>query len=156
ADHLERVSRGENFNVAMANRLAETISDVRLPQSELSTAEANAIGIDNWVDRHIRDQRDLNLQRLVDRAAGDLGQMLEIRGTIAPILRDSLVGLVYVYYSPPGAELIRSNPLFVRSPDFAGSEGRYSWDLPRDRGIGWPASAGGRLIGSLAGLPYTL
>lgn len=156
ADHLERVSRGESFNVAMANRLAETISDVRLPQSELSTPEANAIGLDNWVDRHIRDQRDLNLQRLVDRAAGDLGQMLEIRGTIAPILRDSLVGLVYVYYSPPGAELIRSNPLFVRSHDFAGSEGRYSWDLPRDRGIGWPASAGGRLIGSLAGLPYTL
>ena len=156
ADHLERVSRGENFNVAMANRLAETISDVRLPQSELSTPEANAIGLDNWVDRHIRDQRDLNLQRLVDRAAGDLGQMLEIRGTIAPILRDSLVGLVYVYYSPPGAELIRSNPLFVRSHDFAGSEGRYSWGMPRDRGVGWPASAGGRLIGSLAGLPYTL
>ncbi len=156
ADHLERVSRGENFNVAMANRLAETISDVRLPQSELSTAEANAIGMDNWVDRHIRDQRDLNLQRLVDRAAGDLGQMLEIRGTIAPILRDSLVGLVYVYYSPPGAELIRSNPLFVRSHDFSGSEGRLSWVMPRDRGIGWPASAGGRLIGSLAGLPYTL
>jgi hypothetical protein len=156
ADHLERVSRGESFNVAMANRLAETISDVRLPQSELSTAEANAIGVDNWVDRHIRDQRDLNLQRLVDRAAGDLGQMLEIRGTIAPILRDSLVGLVYVYYSPPGAELIRANPLFVRSHDFAGSEGRLSWTVPRDRGIGWPASAGGRLIGSLAGLPYTL
>ena len=156
ADHLERVSRGENFNVAMANRLAETISDVRLPQSELSTAEANAIGLDNWVDRHIRDQRDLNLQRLVDRAAGDLGEMLEIRGTIAPILRDSLVGLVYVYYSPPGAELIRANPLFVRSHDFSGSEGRQSWRMPRDRGIGWPASAGGRLIGSLAGLPYTL
>jgi tetratricopeptide (TPR) repeat protein len=156
ADHLERVSRGESFNVAMANRLAETISDVRLPQSELSTPEANAIGLDNWVDRHIREQRELNLQRLVDRAAGDLGQMLEIRGTIAPILRDSLVGLVYVYYSPPGAELIRSNPLFVRSHDFAGSEGRHSWETPRDRGIGWPASAGGRLIGSLAGLPYTL
>jgi hypothetical protein len=156
ADHLERVSHGESFNVAMANRLAETISDVRLPQSELSTAEANQIGVDNWVDRHIRDQRDLNLQRLVDRAAGDLGQMLEIRGTIAPILRDSLVGLVYVYYSPPGAELIRSNPLFVRSHDFSGSEGGQSWVLPRDRGIGWPASAGGRLIGSLAGLPYTL
>ena len=82
--------------------------------------------------------------------------MLEIRGTIAPILRDSLVGLVYVYYSPPGAELIRANPLFVRSHDFAGSEGRQSWASPRDRGIGWPASAGGRLIGSLAGLPYTL
>lgn len=156
ADHLERVSRGESFNVAMANRLAETISDVRLPQSELSTEESNAIGIENGVDRHIRQQRDLNLRRMVDQADGNPTELLEIRGEIAPMLRDSLVGLVYVYYSPPGAELIRSNPLFVRSHDFAGSEGRYSWNKPRDRGVGWPASAGGRLVGSLAGLPYAL
>ncbi len=138
ADHLERVSRGESFNVAMANRLAETISDVRLPQSELSSAEANAIGTDNWVDNHIRDQRDLNLRRMVDGAGGNPQELLEIRGRIAPILRDSLVGLVYVYYSPPGAELIRANPLFVRSHDFSGSEGRRTWKRPRDRG----ASAG--------------
>jgi hypothetical protein len=156
ADHLERVSRGESSNVAMVNRLAETISDVRLPQSELSTEEANVIGIDNGVDRRICQQRELNLCRLVDRADGDPAELLEIRGAIAPILRDSLVGLVYVYYSPPGAELIRSNPLFVRSHDFAGAEGRYSWVKPRGRGVGWPASAGGRLIGSLAGLPYSL
>ena len=156
ADHLERVSRGESFNIAMANRLAETISDVRLPQSELSTEEANAIGMDNGVDRRIRQQRELNLRRLVDRADGDPAELLKIRGAIAPILRDSLVGLVYVYYSPPGAELIRSNPLFVRSHDFVGAEGRYSWIKPRGRGVGWPASAGGRLIGSLAGLPYSL
>lgn len=156
ADHLERVSRGENFNVAMANRLAETISDVRLPQSELSSEELTAIGIENGVDRHIRQQRDLNLRRMVDQADGNPAELLDIRGSIAPILRDSLVGLVYVYYSPPGAELIRSNPLFVRSHDFVGSEARYSWNKPRDRGVGWPASAGGRLVGSLAGLPYAL
>ena len=42
ADHLERVSRGESFNVAMANRLASRISEVRLPRSSLSSEESNS------------------------------------------------------------------------------------------------------------------
>ena len=45
ADHLERVSRGESFNVAMANRLAETISDVRLPQSHGHYLDASHEGV---------------------------------------------------------------------------------------------------------------
>ncbi len=156
ADHLERVSRGETFNVAMANRLAGTISEVRLPQSQLSTPEANAMAGGNWVDDHIRRQRDLNLNRSVDKAQGDPKKLLEIRGDLAPILRDTLVGLVYAYYAPPGGELVRSSPLFVRSHDFVGPEGSRTWETARMQGIGWPASAGGRLVGSLAGLAYAL
>ncbi len=156
ADHLERVSRGESFNVAMANRLAGTISEVRLPQSQLSTPEANAMAGGNWVDDHIRHQRDLNLNRSVDKAQGDPARLLEIRGDLAPILRDTLVGLIYAYYAPPGAELVRSSPLFVRSHDFVGPEGSRTWSNARMHGVGWPASAGGRLVGSLAGLGYAL
>ncbi len=156
ADHLERVSRGESFNVAMANRLAATISEVRLPRSELSTEESNAFGRGGWVDTHIRDQRGLNLRRSVDKARGDPQQLLGIRGEIAPVLRDTLVGLVYVYYTPPGAELIRANPLFVRSHDFLGPDQARSWTRARVQGSGWPNSGGGRIIGSLASLPYAL
>src|SRR5690606_24750662 len=140
----------------MANRLAATISEITLPTSELSTPEANALVRGDWVDDHIRDQRSLNLRRSVDRAQGNPASMIEILGEIAPLLRDSLVGLVYAYYSPPGAELIRANPLFVRSHDFLGPEGSRSWTAPRLQGSGWPTSAGGRLTGSLVGLGYAL
>jgi antitoxin (DNA-binding transcriptional repressor) of toxin-antitoxin stability system len=156
ADHLERVSRGESFNVAMANRLAARISEVRLPRSNLSSEESNSFAQGHWVEKHIQEQRDLNLRRLVDRAQGRSENLLDIRGELAPILRDSLVGLVYTYYSPPAAELIRANPLFVRSHDFLGMQGFNSWRSSRLLGTGWPNSGGGRLVGSLNGLAYAL
>lgn len=156
ADHLERVSRGEAFNVAMANRLSESISDIRLPRSLLSVEESNAMAKGHWVERHIQRQRNLNLRRAVDRAQGNPNRLLGIRGELAPILRDSLVGIVYALYTPPGAELIRANPLFVRSHDFLGPEGKYSWARTRMQSTGWPSSGGGRLVGSLMSLPYEL
>ncbi len=156
ADHLERVSRGEAFNVAMANRLAANISEVRLPHSTLSSAESNTLVQGHWVERHIRDQRTMNLRRAVDRAQENPAQLLEIRGQLAPMLRDSLVGLLYVFYSPPGAELIQANPLFIRSHDFLGPEARRGWSRARTQGFGWPNSAGGRIVGSLMTLPYGL
>lgn len=156
ADHLERVSRGESLNVAMANRLAAQISEVRLPRADLSTEESNAFVRGHWVERHVQDQRSLNLRRAVDNAQGRSDKLQEIRGELAAILRDSLVGLNYIYYSPPGAQLIRSNPLFVRTHDFLGIQGNSSWASPRLLASGWPSSGGGRLVGSLVGLPYAL
>ena len=156
ADHLERVARGESFNVAMANRLASRISEVPLPRSELSTFESNAFAHGNWVDKHLERQRSMNMRRMVDRAQGNSQKLAELRGELAPILRDSLVGLNYINYSPPGAELIRANPLFVRSHDFLGVQAESSWRTTRMLGTGWPNSGGGRLVGSLVGLPYAL
>jgi hypothetical protein len=156
ADHLERVSRGEAFNVAMANRLAASISEVRLPRSTLSSVEANSFAQGHWVEKHIQEQRDMNLRREVDRAQGRPDDLREIRGQLVGVLRDSLVGLNYVYYSPPGAELIRSNPLFVRSHNFLGYDGKRAWTSGRVQGSGWPNSGGGRILGSLINLPYSL
>lgn len=156
ADHLERVSKGEAFNVAMANRLSASISDIRLPRSLLSVEESNAMARGHWVERHIQRQRTLNLRRAVDRAEGNPRKLLAIRGELAPILRDSLVGILYALYSPPGAELVRANPLFVRSHDFLGPEGKFSWSRTRMQATGWPSSGGGRLVGSLMSLPYEL
>jgi hypothetical protein len=136
--------------------LASRISEVRLPRSNLSSEESNSFAQGHWVEKHIQEQRDLNLRRLVDRAQGRSENLLDIRGELAPILRDSLVGLVYTYYSPPAAELIRANPLFVRSHDFLGMQGFNSWRASRLLGTGWPNSGGGRLVGSLNGLAYAL
>src|SRR5438270_9881529 len=44
----------------------------------------------------------------------------DARGQLAAFLRDTLVGLNYAYYEPPGAQMLHNNPPFVRYHDFAG------------------------------------
>src|ERR1019366_3158411 len=50
-----------------------------------------------------------------------------------------------------------TNPVFVRSHDFVGSQGSMrTWRATELFGTGWPSNGGGRLVGSLSTLPYTL
>lgn len=157
ADHLESVSRGEKLNVAMANRLAARISEIRLPRTTLTTIEKNSFSFGYWTEKHIEEQRSLNLRQVVDRAAGQSEKLKDVRGLLAPILRDTFVGFSYIYYSPPGGQIIRTNPLFVRSHDFLGVQATtHTWRAAELFGTGWPSNGGGRLLGSLSGLAYAL
>src|SRR5262249_44819442 len=82
----------------------------------------------------------------------------EARGQLTSFLRDALVGLNYAYYEPPGAQILFTNPMLVRSHDFAGEgslRGEH-WLTPMLLGRGATASGGARLVGSLANLPYVL
>jgi hypothetical protein len=157
SDHLEGVARGEKLNVAMVNRLAARIAEIRLPRTTLTTVEKNAFSFGYWTEKHIEDQRNLNLRQLVDRAQGQAERLKDLRGRLAPILRDTLAGFSYIYYSPPGAQIIRTNPLFVRSHDFLGVQATtHTWRASEMFGTGWPSNGGGRLLGSLSGLAYAL
>jgi len=72
---------------------------------------------------------------------------------MAPFLRDTLVGLNYVHYAPPGAQVLYTNPLFVRSHDFIGLQGATKPGRPRrsSEPAGHPAPAEiGRLPRQLA------
>src|SRR6185437_14635293 len=52
---------------------------------------------------------------------------------------------------------LQTNPLFVRSHDFIGAQNNTQiWKTTQVFGSGWPANAGGRLVGSLIALPYAL
>ncbi|MBI3665101.1 MAG: hypothetical protein HY236_02575 [Acidobacteria bacterium] len=157
ADHLESVSRGEKLNVAMANRLAARISEIRLPRTTLTSVEKNSFSFGYWTEKHVEEQRKLNLRQAVEKAAGNPEKLKETRGLLAPILRDTLVGFSYIYYAPPGAQIIRTNPLFVRSHDFLGVLAAVrTWRETELFGTGWPSNGGGRLLGSLTGLAYAL
>ena len=61
-------------------------------------------------------------------------KLKDLRGTLAPFLRDTLVGFNYVHYAPPGAQVLHTNPLFVRSHDFIGIPGANP-DLEGDGGV---------------------
>jgi hypothetical protein len=156
-DHLESLSKGEKVNTALITRTAARISEIQLPRTPLSSLEKNALSFGYWSERHIEQQRKLNLKALIDRAATDPKKLDDIRAQMAPFLRDTLVGLNYIHYAPPGAQVLYTNPLFVRSHDFIGMQGaNQTWKSTEVLGSGWPSSAGGKLVGSLSSLPYAL
>ena len=156
-DHLEGLAKGEKANMALINRTASRISEIQLPRTSLSTMERNTLSFGYWSEKHIEAQRKLNLRALIDRAATDPKKLDDVRGLMAPFLRDTLVGFNYIHYAPPGAQVLYTNPLFVRSHDFIGLQGSaQTWKVTEVLGTGWPSSAGGKLVGSLASLPYAL
>jgi hypothetical protein len=162
ADNLDSVSRGEKLNTALAGKLASRISEIQLPRGTLSEQEKTALAFGYWTDRHVDAQRKVNLRAAIEKAGnekggGDPQKLKDLRGQLAPFLRDTLVGLNYIHYAPPGAQVLNTNPLFVRSHDFIGSENQQLvWKATEVHGTGWPESAGGRLTGSLMNLPYAL
>ena len=152
ADHLDAVAKGEKVNTALFSRLATRMSEIQLPRASLTGIEKNALSFGYWTEKHIDQQRKMNLRNVTEpaKAAG-------LKDDLALTLRDTLVGFNYLYYAPPGAQLLRTNPLFVRSHDFLGVQGtNQTWRNTEVLGSGWPSSAGGRLVGSLSGLAYAL
>lgn len=157
ADHLESLSKGEKLNTALLNRLAARVSDLNLPKASLSSQEKNSFAFGYWTEKHLDAQRKLNFRAVIEKAAGQPERLKDARGLLAPLLRDTLVGLLYIHYAPPGAQILYTNSLFARSHDFIGIQGNnQTWKGTEVLGSGWPSSAGGRLVGSLAQLPYAL
>ena len=72
-----------------------------------------------YVSRHAELQVRTDLTKVI-KTPGTPAQLEAARARLAPFLRDTLVGLNYAYYEPPGAQVLHSNPLFVRSHDFLG------------------------------------
>jgi hypothetical protein len=132
-------------------RLAGQLREFRLPNVYVSAVERNAAFPGYWTEKHLDQLRDIDVGAMVEKKQ---------RGALAPFLRDTLVGLNYAYYAPPGAQVLFHNPLFVRSHDFMGRSGTGTgneiWGPGKISGTGWPLSGGGRLVGALSGLPYGL
>jgi hypothetical protein len=160
ADNLESVGKGQPLNAVLAGRLANRVSEINLPQGNLSRDEKNSTAYGYWTERHIDAQRKLNLRRDIEKAGNNAKDLAELRGSLAAFLRDTLVGFNYMHYAPPGAQILHTNPLFIRSHDFIGASGvttsSQTWAATSLYGSGWPRNAGGRLVGSLVALPYAL
>jgi hypothetical protein len=157
ADHMESISHGEKLNTALVNRLASGIGEIQLPRAALTASEKNAMGFGYWTERHIEAERKLNLRAAIEKAAEDAEKLKDARGLMAPLLRDTLLAFNYAHYAPPGAQILFTNPVFVRSHDFVGTQGAsHTWRPTELFGTGWPSNGGGRLVGSLSSLPYAL
>jgi len=157
ADRLEGAAADQKTDAAQTAKLAARISEIQLPRSSLTIRERTEMSVGFWTERHVDFERKTNLRALIEKAGADPQKLRDVRGALAPYLRDTLVGLVYIHYAPPGAQILYTNPLFVRDHDFFGAPDRQRTWSPTDVfGNGWPANAGGRLVGSLSALPYAL
>jgi len=138
--------------------LANTLREFELPRPIFTEGERVTWSPTVYVNRHAELQVRTDLTKVI-KAAGTPAQLEAARARLAPFLRDTLVGLNYAYYEPPGAQILHSNPLFVRSHDFSAFSIQgvdQIWGAPSLIGIGATAGGGAYLIGSLADLPYVL
>src|SRR2546421_648873 len=138
--------------------LAGELREFEMPQPIFRNSERDEWAAGIYNNRHTELQMRTNLAKII-KSPSSSQQLAEARGQLAPFLRDTLVGLNYAYYEPPGAQILHHNPLFVRSHDFAGDTViglNRLWQAPQLFGAGSPAGGGAHLVGSLADLPYVL
>ncbi len=139
--------------------LAGELHEFQMPQPMFSKDEREEWAAAIYNSRHTDIQMKSTIGATLKSAKASHAQIEEARGQLTPFLRDTLVGLNYAYYEPPGGQALHTNPLFVRSHDFAGEtvEGVKSlWQAPQLFGAGYPAGGGAHMVGSLADLPYAL
>ena len=156
-DGLREVAQGNSSGNALLPLAAE-LREFQMPQPIFRNSEREEWAAGVYNNRHTELQMHTNLTKII-KSPGSPEQLADARGQLAPFLRDTLVGLNYAYYEPPGAQILHHNPLFVRSHDFAGDTVvglERLWQAPQLFGAGSPAGGGAHLVGSLADLPYVL
>jgi len=138
--------------------LAGELREFEMPQPIFRASERDQWAVGVYNNHHTDLQMRTDLTGVI-KSPTSVAQLAVARGQLASFLRDTLVGLNYAYYEPPGAQILHHNPLFVRSHDFAAETVvglERMWQAPRMFGAGEPAGGGAHLVGSLADLPYVL
>ncbi|HEY1903300.1 MAG TPA: hypothetical protein VGG56_12755 [Terracidiphilus sp.] len=157
SDGLRQMTNGAPIGGTLVP-LAEDLHGFELPQQIFTKSEKIEWAPTIYSSRHAELQIRTDLTKVLKTPASH-AQLEVARGQLAPFVRDTLVGLNYAYYEPPGAQVLHNNPLFVRSHDFSGFSimgSERPWQSPQLFGIGTPAGGGAYLIGSLTDLPYAL
>ena len=155
-DGLDQLAHGAAVKAELIP-LAGSLKEFEMPRAIFTAGEKAAWAPEIYTSRHAELQIRTDLTKEIQQ--GTPAQLEAARGQLAPFLRDTLVGLNYAYYEPPGAQVLHNNPLFVRSQDFSGASIQgynHVWNVPELVGIGVTAGGGAYLIGSLANLPYAL
>ncbi len=156
-DGLKNYGRsGDNKDQLAA--LAAELREFEMPQPIFTNREHTKWAVGTYNNDHTETEMKTDISKVIQSHA-TAKQIEEARGQLATFLRDTLVGMNYGYYEPPGSQALHHNPLLVRSHDFSGDTllGITSlWQEPRLFGEGSPAGGGAHLVGSMADLPYVL
>ena len=156
-DGLSDPGQGAAKNDALI-ALAGELREFEMPRPIFTSGERSTWAAGTYNNRHTEGEMKTNLTKVLSSPSSPK-QREEARGQLATFMRDTVVGMNYAYYEPPGSQVLHHNPLFVRSHDFSGdtvSGVEHLWQSPQLFGAGSPAGGGAHLIGSLADLSYVL
>jgi hypothetical protein len=156
ADGLDQLAQGKPVADKILP-LAAQLKEFEMPRSMFTASERIQFEHDPSDIRHATLQTRVNLTKMIK--SGTSKDLAGARGQLAPFLRDTLVGLNYAYYAPPGAQMLLNNAVFVRSHDYTGgfgTSGTMPWKIPSLMDRGFVGGRGTHLAGSLADLPYIL
>jgi hypothetical protein len=157
ADGMNQMAKGQPLaNVLVP--LATELKEFELPRTLFTAGERTEWAPGVRTNAHTALQARTDLAKIL-KSSPSPKELGEARGQLTAFLRDTLVGLNYAYYEPPGAQMLHNNPVFVRSHDFSGQMtvgGEQSWQIAALFGSGLPAAGGAHLAGSLADLPFVL
>lgn len=154
---LQEMTRGIDVGASLVAAAGE-LREFEMPRPIFTSSERTRWAEGTYNNRHTELQMRTDLAKLI-KSPHSPADLEVARGRLAPFLRDTLVGLNYAYYEPPGAQALHHNPLLVRSHDFSGETVmgmERLWQAPQVFGAGFPAGGGAHLVGSLADLPYVL
>jgi hypothetical protein len=157
ANGLTQLSEGKTTAEGLVP-LANELREFEMPRPMFTNRERTAWAGGLYDNRQTELKTGRTLVQIIESPRSPQ-EAADARGQLAPFLRDTLVGLNYAYYEPPGAQMLHNNPLFVRYHDFAGLTvvaSDQAWHTPLLFGRGWAAGGGAHLVGSLADLPYVL
>jgi hypothetical protein len=157
-DALNAKGQGKPVDQFVMHQAGE-IREFEMPRPIFTSGERSEWAAGIYNNHHTEVQMRSDVAKVLNSSAPSPAQLEEARGQLASFLRDTLVGLNYAYYEPPGAQALHSNPLLVRSHDFdAETVGgiKSVWQAPQLLGQGSPAGGGAHFVGSLADLPYVL
>ena len=138
--------------------LAEQLKEFEMPRPIFKGSERSEWAAGIYNNSHTDAEMRADIGKALGSSASK-GQIEEALGQLASFQRDTLVGLNYAYYAPPGAQALHNNPLLVRSHDFSAETVggiKAVWQAAHLFGEGSPAGGGAHLVGSLADLPYVL
>jgi hypothetical protein len=156
-DGLSAMSHGAPRSDKLVS-LAGSLREFELPRPIFTENERYEWAPDMTRQRHASLQVHTDLVKTIEQPSTP-AKLEAARGQLSPFLRDTMVGLIYAYYEPPGSQVLHINPMFVRSHDFAsvtviGEE--HVWQTASLFGTGASAGGGAYLVGSLSDLPYVL
>jgi hypothetical protein len=157
-DALNDKGQGKPLSEFVIHQAGE-IREFEMPRPIFTNGERTQWAAGIYNNHHTDVEMRTDPAKVLKSPTPSSAQLEEARGQLASFLRDTLVGLNYAYYEPPGAQALHSNPLLVRSHDFAAETVggiKAVWQDPQLLGQGSPAGGGAHFVGSLADLPYVL
>ncbi|MGA7169319.1 MAG: hypothetical protein WCA99_21675 [Candidatus Sulfotelmatobacter sp.] len=157
-DALTEKGQGKMLDEFAIRRAGET-REFEMPRPIFTSGERNEWAAGIYNNHHTEVQMRTDVAKVLKSPGPTQAQLQDARGQLASFLRDTLVGLNYAYYEPPGSQALHNNPLLVRSHDFAAETVggiKTVWQAPQLFGQGSPAGGGAHFVGSLADLPYVL